>query len=647
MIVTNQMHGRHHYLFRKDVLLTFALLLIPIQCFTGVSVLSTTTTQFKNLNLNVAVQNKRYNPIFPRNVRSSPTSLHRQWYLCSSSNSSSNENAIHNSSDRDDNSSMNHDKDVIMEFIHDDDDDDNHILDKNDVHSQSDIIVEDESSSSSSSSSSKNESSSKVLSGKSYSYVEILKFVLTTVCIWLSEPILSLVDTAVVGKKSSTLELAALGPATMVFDSAVYLVYFLAISTTNIVGRALAKGEENYNGLYEQRKAISHALGLAGAIGVFIMFLLGGPTGLWLLQWVAGAGNQSVVPAALSYNRIRSLSAPASILGMVAQAAALASLDTKTPALAVSVASVLNIAGDLLLCAVFQFGIQGAAVATAFAQIASCVVLLNNLKRRQEKRLKRFADRRREGVLGSPEESAKAEEEIRACEEVPFLSLPDKQSLSEFIRLAGPIFFVIVGKLVCYSAMTFKAASFGLMELAAHNVMLRVFFFFATFGDSLSQTAQSYIPSIAYRNDSNDGQNLSLIRQLMKKLLVMGAVISVINSQVAQFLLTNKGSLFTPEIGITSIMSNMSKWMGFSLILHPFIMLFEGSIIAKRDLKYLVSNYAATMGIMLLQLRGCIKFEGVWKSLFLFQVIRMSQFGWRVWRKTLHKGKKTANGAET
>ena len=76
-----------------------------------------------------------------------------------------------------------------------------------------------------------------------YTYKQLTAFVATTVCIWLSEPILSLVDTAVVGKTSSTLELAALGPATMVFDSAVYLIYFLAISTTNILSRALAKGD--------------------------------------------------------------------------------------------------------------------------------------------------------------------------------------------------------------------------------------------------------------------------------------------------------------------------------------------------------------------------------------------------------------------
>lgn len=403
-------------------------------------------------------------------------------------------------------------------------------------------------------------------------------------------------------------------------------------------------------GLYEQRKTVSHALGLAATIGLFIMLLVGGPFGLPLLQWVAGSGNQMVVPAALSYNRIRSISAPASILGMVAQAAALASLDTKTPAVAVIVASTLNIVGDVLLCVFGDFGIRGAAFATAFASVASCAVLLVNLRRRLQKKLNEFADKRREGVIGTGTEASVAlvEKEIERLESVPFMSLPDKKSLREFIRLAGPIFFVIVGKLVCYSAMTFQAASYGLMELAAHNVMLRVFFFFSTFGDSLSQAAQSFIPSIAYRNvdgdDAVDGgkaKTMQLIRRLMKRFMVMATVISIVNSSFGVYLLKNQGHVFTRELGITSVMSKMSGWMGASLILHPFIMLCEGSIIAKRDLKYLVGMYAATMGIMLAQLRTCTLFEGVWRAFFLFQVVRLTQFGWRTLNQTFRLRKDT------
>lgn len=488
-----------------------------------------------------------------------------------------------------------------------------------------------------------------------YSYKNLLIFVGTTICIWLSEPTLSMVDTVCVGRKSSTLELAALGPATMVIDSAVYLLAFLSISTNNIVGQALAlEREDSTKSLYLQRKAVSNALGLAACIGVFMAFLCGSPlSGPALLKWVAGKGNQVIVPAAMSYNAIRSVSIPASIVGMVAQAICLANLDTKTPALAVIMASVINIIGDALLCVVFSFGIRGAALATAVANMASCAVLLTRLRRNYANKMLDFSKTKREACVGMPSETELVENDIKKCEEVPFMSIPSGESLQEFVRLAGPIFFVIVGKLVCYSAMTFKAASFGLMELASHNIMLRLFFFYATFGDALSQSAQSFIPSLGRvtndspsKNGNNNNKNQSSnsilddkIRKLMKKFIVIGSFISLINSQVARYILVARGATFTTENSIISIMRATSKWMGFSLILHPFIMLFEGSIIARRDLKYLVGTYATTMGLMMLQLRSCSSFEGVWISLFVFQAIRLSQFGWRAWEKTLKKTK--------
>ena len=82
------------------------------------------------------------------------------------------------------------------------------------------------------------------------SYKAILVFVFTTVLIWLTEPLLSLVDTTVVGRPPKyprrtslglhsiplhTVELASLGPATLLCDTLVYLTYFLAIATTNSV----------------------------------------------------------------------------------------------------------------------------------------------------------------------------------------------------------------------------------------------------------------------------------------------------------------------------------------------------------------------------------------------------------------------------
>ena len=78
-------------------------------------------------------------------------------------------------------------------------------------------------------------------------YKPLLSFTATTIVIWLSESVLSLVDTTIIGMRSSPskvstlVELAALGPATTLYDSEVYVTYFLALATTNRLAPLFAK----------------------------------------------------------------------------------------------------------------------------------------------------------------------------------------------------------------------------------------------------------------------------------------------------------------------------------------------------------------------------------------------------------------------
>jgi hypothetical protein len=78
------------------------------------------------------------------------------------------------------------------------------------------------------------------------------KFALPCLGLWVSQPLLSLVDTAFVGLSSggsstattissSAANLAALGPATTFFDGATYLFAFLNVATTNLYSTARAK----------------------------------------------------------------------------------------------------------------------------------------------------------------------------------------------------------------------------------------------------------------------------------------------------------------------------------------------------------------------------------------------------------------------
>lgn len=174
------------------------------------------------------------------------------------------------------------------------------------------------------------------------SYKQLIVFTATTILIWLSEPLLSLVDTTIVGltasTKSAVVQIAALGPATTLFDSLIYTTYFLAISTTNQLAPRLAaanslsdknknksKNNNTINPWKELRQSTSHLLGLAvvfGSIVTAITFAFGRPI---IGKMVGGATSMgaaeanAIVPMANNYARIRAAVAPFSILGFVAQ----------------------------------------------------------------------------------------------------------------------------------------------------------------------------------------------------------------------------------------------------------------------------------------------------------------------------------------
>ena len=124
---------------------------------------------------------------------------------------------------------------------------------------------------------------------------------------------------------------------------------------------------------------------------------------------------------------------------MVCQAICLASVDGVTPAIGVVLSAIVNIVLDLGLCVYpFQYGIGGAAVATALANVASSVLLISAV---YKKNFKGFLD---EGI-------AKGSGLVqRLTRFKSILALPTNAELTNLIKFAGAIFGVIVGKLVCY-----------------------------------------------------------------------------------------------------------------------------------------------------------------------------------------------------
>uniref|UniRef100_A0A7S3KZX6 Protein DETOXIFICATION n=1 Tax=Amphora coffeiformis TaxID=265554 RepID=A0A7S3KZX6_9STRA len=515
------------------------------------------------------------------------------------------------------------------------------------------------------------------------SYSNLLKFCGTTVLIWLSEPLLSLVDTTVVGWSqgaSSVIQLASMGPATTLMDTLLYMTYFLALSTTNLLTQGLA--QKDWRGL---QRWTSYLLTTAVVVGGCVSALMMSPAGPALLNSLAGsAASPELLAYATKYTRIRALVAPFSVLGMVAQSFCLANLKSRAPLMAVAAASVINIAGDVMLR---SHGVVGAAIATAVASTCATGILLRAVRTqflqwrqlekeewkqeqetqaiRQElyaetdldissmtqtphlpngteafvleEEMEPLAPSTTTAVLeGKPAPelmesasiSSQSEGQGEATENkslevstepppaIPFLSIPSRQSLLKLATLSGPLAVNMWAKMASYAALTIKVTSFGVTNLAAHNVLMRLFFLLGTTADAMGAAAQAFLPPCMYPLDKN------AFRATLDRLRGMTGLIAVLLGQATLGLVHYAGPYIARDGAMRVALSGQAQLLAAALFLHPLVVMMEGTVIATRDFGNLMTSYAVALAVHCFSLGTASSFTGVWKAMVIFQTLR-------------------------
>jgi putative MATE family efflux protein len=185
----------------------------------------------------------------------------------------------------------------------------------------------------------------------------------------VADPLLGLVDTAVVGRIGAA-ELGGMGLAVAVLTALSWVFNFLVFGTTSTVARAVGAGDRVAAG-----RRVAHAAQVATVLGLVIgtVLLLGAPT----LVRAFGAVDELVDPA-VTYLRIRAVGVPFLLLGFVGHGAFRGVSDTRTPLVVALVANVVNAGLTYLLAFPLGLGLVGAAVATVVAEVVviACFAVL-------------------------------------------------------------------------------------------------------------------------------------------------------------------------------------------------------------------------------------------------------------------------------
>ncbi|KAI4367691.1 hypothetical protein MLD38_023399 [Melastoma candidum] len=412
---------------------------------------------------------------------------------------------------------------------------------------------------------------------------EIVVFAGPATGLWLCGPLMSLIDTAVIGQGSS-LELAALGPGTVLCDYMTYVFMFLSIATSNLVATALAR---------QDKEEVQHQISVLLFVGLACGLLMLAFTkffGLWALAAFTGPRNAHLLPAANTYVQIRGLAWPAVLVGWVAQSASLGMKDSWGPLKALAVASAVNGIGDIVLCSVLGYGIAGAAWATMVSQVIAGFMMIAALN---DKGYKGFT-----------------------------ISVPSFRELQSILGLAAPVFVTMMSKVAFYALIIYFATSMGTITVAAHQVMIQTYCMCTVWGEPLSQTAQSFMPELLH------GRNRSLdkARTLLKSLVIIGGLLGLILGCVGTSIPWLFPGIFTPDLYVTNEMHRVLIPYFIALIITPPTHSLEGTLLAGRDLGFISVSMSGcfslgSLVLLLFSSRG-LGLPGCWFALAGFQWAR-------------------------
>jgi MATE family multidrug resistance protein len=191
------------------------------------------------------------------------------------------------------------------------------------------------------------------------------------------EPLAGVVDTAFVERLGSP-SASALGAATAIFASVIWMFNFLGVGTQTEVAQAWGRADRT-----RACEAATLAVLMAALLGVILaaaLWLVLGPAARWM------SADPTVQASTVTYLKIRLIGAPA-MLVIYATFGALRGLQLmRLPLWMAGAASAINIVLDPLLIfglgPVPRFGIAGAAWATTFSQTAAALWALLVVKQR-------------------------------------------------------------------------------------------------------------------------------------------------------------------------------------------------------------------------------------------------------------------------
>lgn len=356
----------------------------------------------------------------------------------------------------------------------------------------------------------------------------------------IADPLLGLVDTAVVGRLGAA-PLGAMGLGISVLALATWAFNFLAYGTTAAVARAVGAGDHVAAGR-RTAHAGRVALGLGLVVGAVIA--IGAGTFISLLDAVP-----SVADEATTYLRIRALGVPFILLTYVGSGTFYGLSDTRTTLAITVVANAINAGLDVLLVLHLDVGLAGAAWATVAAEVTS-VVLYVALSRRTALELRGHGR-------------------------------PTRTEIGALVRVSRDLVVRTGSLLLALMVVAAAAARIGAVTAAAHQVLWQVWITGSFLLDGFAIAAQAMIGTALGDGDEETA------RETARDLLRWGAVGGVLVGGVMLAFPTLLPRILTDDAEVLAAVAGVWWLAAGGHLVNGVLFVLDGVFIGAGDFAYL------------------------------------------------------------
>lgn len=403
-----------------------------------------------------------------------------------------------------------------------------------------------------------------------------------------ADPLLSLVDTALVGRLG-TGPLAALGICSAVFTTVFFLFNFLTYGTTAEIARLRGAGRGDEVATYALQ-----ALWLALGLGLAATLLLEVAAPL-VLSAMGAAGE--VRALALDYLRVRALAGVPVLVVMVGHGLFRGLADTRTPLVVAAAANVVNAVLSWALIYPAGLGVAGVALGTVIAQTGAAAAFLVLARRRLP---------------------------------TPGLRV-DPAAVRRLARVSRDLFLRTASLLAGTLVVTAAAARMSTVTVAAHQILRELWFLLALVLDGLAIAGQTLVGTAL-----GAGQP-ARARADARRLTWLGLVAGTVLGAVLLMLAGPLPAAFSNDPAVLSAARGVWVVVAALQVVGGVVFVLDGVLMGAGDYRFLLRSTVAAvlLGVVPLSLASLAigwGLPGLWAAMSALMLLRLVALLWRLRR---------------